>query len=112
MMAQKKPQYVCTALHNPGNGNEVGIQHLASNSCNGQFSVAVKLTTYWDELSSGLMATSISTTLFSKSILLDLRNLTLVGRFKVVHNVSTIESVQYSQLQWEEYAHWPYTECI
>jgi len=59
-------------------------------------------TTYLDELSRGLKTSSISKSKFSMATLFEWWNWMWDGRCKVVHIVSTIESVEHTQLCCEE----------
>jgi len=64
--------------------------------------VAFTPPTYLDELSRGLKASSFSKSKFSMATLFEWRNLMWDGRCKAVHIVSTIESVERTQLRFEE----------
>ena len=74
------------------------FETLATNSR----SVAVTPPTYLDELSRGLKTSSFSKSKFSMAIFFAWRNLMWDGRYKAVHIVSTIESVECTQLRCEE----------
>ena len=74
--------------------------------------VAFTPTTYLDELGSGLKTSSFSKSKFSMGILFEWRNLFLGGRCKAVRIVSTIESVERTQLHCEECTQLRCAECI